>query len=220
MIKIVVFDSGYGGEFFADRFEEEVHVIDIIRVIDWRHANEYLCKPKVGRRLALEALRPYIGKVDLIIFANHLISATSLKFFQHAFPNQRFLGFKLKAPDTFIDRGTIILTTKAFSKTMEFHGYIFRIKRRARTIALDTWPEKIDDGELKLEEISETINDYCAKKQISPQEVVLGCSQFEDICNELRQVLGHNIRIYSSFNDTIREACKILRIRGSISKTK
>lgn len=92
MIKIVIFDGGYGGEFFADRFEEAIPVVDIIRVIDWRHAEQYLTSAKDSRTLAEEALRPYINKVDLIILANHLLSLSSLKYFQRKFPKQKFIG--------------------------------------------------------------------------------------------------------------------------------
>ena len=69
MLKVVVFDNGYGGEFFADLLKEELPVIEIIRVIDWRHAKEIQESPRKARQLAKDALRPYIGRVDLIIFA-------------------------------------------------------------------------------------------------------------------------------------------------------
>lgn len=38
MLKIVVFDSGYGGELLADYLEDALPVIDIVRAIDWREA--------------------------------------------------------------------------------------------------------------------------------------------------------------------------------------
>ena len=40
MLKVVVFDSGYGGELFADYLEEELPLVDIVRVIDWRNADK------------------------------------------------------------------------------------------------------------------------------------------------------------------------------------
>ena len=220
MLKVVVFDSGYGGEFFADRLEEELPIIDVIRVIDWRHAELHLTNPKVARELATEALRPYLGKVDLIIFANHLISLTSLKFFRKRYPNQCFLGLELKEPDTFIKRDVLILTTKAVTRTMGFHGFIFRLKRRVGIMILDDWLTKIDDGELTQPEINEEITRFIHHKDIHPQEVILGCSQFEDIAHNLKNLLGRRIRIYSSFDDTIREASKLLHIRGGINKIK
>lgn len=218
MIKIVVFDCGYGGEFFADRFEEEIPVVDIIRVIDWRHAERYLNSIKDSRVLAEAALRPYINKVDLIIFANHLLSITSLKYFRRKYPKQRFVGFSLKTPDTFIQRDTLMITTKAVTRTMEYHGFLFRLKRKIKTITVDTWPLKIDDGELTDEEISETISAFTKKKHIQPEEIILGNAQLEDITPDLRKLFGHNLKIYSSFNDTIRDACKLLHIRGGINK--
>ena len=215
-MKIVIFDCGYGGEFFADRFEEEIPVVDIIRVIDWRHAEQYLNSIKDSRSLAEEALRPYINKVDLIILANHLLSITSLKFFKRKYPNQRFIGFSLKDPDTFIQRDTLVLTTKAVTRTMEYHGFLFRLKRKVKTITIDTWPLKIDDGELTDEEIFETISTFAKKKHIHPEEIILANAQLEDITSNLRRLFGHNLKVYSSFDDTIREACKLLHIRGAV----
>lgn len=218
MLKVVVFDSGYGGEFFADKLEMEVPIIEIIRVIDWRHANQILENPKKARRVAIDALRPYIGKVDLIIIANHLLTISSLKYFNRKFKNQRFIGLNLKQPDTFIKRDVLILTTKAVTRTFNYYYYLFRIKRKTRTLVVDHWPAKIDDGELTEQEIRDTIEDFLVGKDFNPQEIVLACSQFNDIKDELRHVFGHNIKIFDSYDETIRRTCKVLRIRGGIGK--
>ncbi|MDO4987080.1 MAG: hypothetical protein Q4E46_02065, partial [Candidatus Saccharibacteria bacterium] len=95
MLKIVIFDSGYGGENFADRLESELPTTEIIRVIDWRSADIILANSKRARILAEKALRPFIGKVDLIIVANYLVSATSLKYFRRKYKDQKFIGFTL-----------------------------------------------------------------------------------------------------------------------------
>ena len=76
MLKIVIFDSGYGGEFFADRLEETFPIVEVIRVINWREAEKILMSPRTAREVAEESLRPYIGKVDLIIFAKLLYFLT------------------------------------------------------------------------------------------------------------------------------------------------
>ena len=218
MLKVVVFDSGYGGEFFADKLAAELPVIEIIRVIDWRNADQILTSPRKARRVARAALRPYIGKVDLIIFANHLLSITSLRYFRRKYKNQKFLGLSLKKPDTFIKRDILILTTKAVAKTFTFRRFTFCLKRKSRTLTLDTWPAQIDDGELTEPVIKDTIKKFIAKEHFYPQEVILGCSQFDDIKNELRSVLGYNLKIYDSFDDAIRQTCKALRLRGGAGK--
>ena len=218
MLKVVVVDSGSGGEFFADRLEEVLPIIEVIRVIDWRNAEKFLNNAKAARKLAREDLRPYIGKVDLIIFANHLLSITSLKFFRRKYKNQRFLGLNLKRPDTFVQRDTLILTTKAVTKTITYYNFLFQLKRNSKTMTLDSWPVKIDDGELSLTEIEQALQDALSSKKLAPKEVVLACSQFNDIKTELRTVLGRNIKIYDSFDDAIKKTCKVLNLRGGTGK--
>lgn len=216
MLKIVVFDSGYGGEFFADRLEATLPVVEVIRVIAWRHAEAFLKNPRKARKLTKDALKPYIGKVDLIVFANHLLSATSLGYFKRKYKNQKFLGLKLKQPDSFIKRRTIILTTKALTKTFSYYKFVLRLRRKHHTLTLDDWPTKIDDGTLSKKEIADTIK----AKSAPPEEVILACSQFEDIKKDLKRIYGRNLRIYDSFDGTLHDINKSLRIRGGLAKKK
>ncbi|MDO5451678.1 MAG: hypothetical protein Q4F56_01155 [Candidatus Saccharibacteria bacterium] len=218
MLKVVVFDGGYGGEFFADKLEEELTTVEVIRVIDWRNADQILASARKARKIAENALRSYIGGVDLIIFANHLLTATSLKYFQRKYKNQKFLGFDLKRPDSFIRRDVLILTTKAVTRTISYYSYLFHVRRKIRTLTLDSWPTKIDDGELNLEEIKTTITKPIAKDNFRPQEIILACSQFEDIKGDLKTVLGQNIKIYDSYEETLRRVYKALKIRGGNGK--
>ena len=220
MLKVVVFDGGYGGEFFADQLEEEVPIIEVIRVIDWRNAKQLLTSPRNARKVAQNALRPYIGKVDLIILANHLLTITSLKYFKRKYKEQKFIGLNLQSPDTFVKRDVLILTTKAVTRTVNYRNFIFQIRRKSLTLALDEWPAEIDDGELTEQEIRDTLENNLIKKNIHPGEIILACSQFNDIKPILKDIFGHNLKIYDSFNTTIRNTCKILRIRGSLKKPK
>ncbi len=218
MLKVVVFDCGYGGEFFADQLEEELPIIEVIRVIDWRNADKIQSNSKSARKLARSALRPYLNKVDLIIFANYFLTITSLKYFKRKYKNQKFLGLNLRKPDTFIKRDVLILTTKPVTHTINYYNFLFQLKRKTKTLALDDWPAKIDDGELSELEIRETLKILINKEDINPEEVILACSQFNDIKNELKNFFGHNLKIYDSFDDTIRKTCKILNLRGGAGK--
>ncbi len=221
MLKIAILDCGYGGEFLADRFEEEVGVVEVIRVIDWRHSEQYLTKPKTARALANAALRPYVGTVDLIVIANHLLSATSLNYFKRKYPEQKFVGLRLKQPECFTRKQILVLATKALTKTMTYHGFLFALKNhRVKTMQIDAWPERIDEGELGSAEIEQSISQFMTKKRIMPEEVILANAQLEDIKPELRRIFGRKVKIHSSFDDAIREACKLLRIRGSVRKLK
>lgn len=218
MIKVVVFDSGFGGELFADLLEEELPIIEVIRVIDWRHADQLLKNAKTARLAASEALRPYIGKVDLIVFANHLLSLTSLKFFRQKYKNQKFIGFNLKAPDTFIDQELLVLTTTAILRSLKYHKFIHQLKRRVVTLTVDDWPAKIDDGELSVDEIRATIGRFTLANGFEPSGVILACAQLNDIITDLEKVFIKRVKIHSSFNDALRDTCKTLKIRGGLKK--
>ena len=219
MLKVVVYDSGYGGEFFADRLEAELPVIEVIRVIDWRNAEKIQNNPRDARKIAKADLLPYIGRVDLIVLANHLLTLTSLKFFRRKYKNQRFVGLGLKKPTSPPKKDTIVLTTKPVAKTINYYNFVLHLRKRVKTFTLDTWPLKIDDGELTEQEIKDTLKDYLDRDP-RYQEVFLACSQFYDLEPELRKLFGQNLKIHDGFNDALKEVCKTLRIRGSAKKIK
>jgi len=218
MLKIVVYDGGYGGELFADKLEEELPVVEVIRVIDWRSADKLTASPKSARNTAVEALRPYIGRVDLIILANHLLAATSLKYFVKKYKNQKFIGLGLPELSTFIDRPTAVLTTKALSKTISYRNYLFKLKRKTTTLCLDPWLPLIDDGELTNRMINREFEKFYLKNHYKPAEVILACSHFSDIIPNLREVIDKNLKVHDSFMDTIKDACKVLKIRGGTGR--
>lgn len=218
MLKVVVFDSGFGGELFADLLEEELPVIEVVRVIDWRHADQLLKNAKAARLAADEALRPYIGRVDLIVLANHLLSLTSLNYFRQKYGDQKFIGLELKKPDTFIDQTILVLTTSAVSRSLKYHKFVRQLKRRAATLAIDTWPAKIDDGELTLDEIKSTIGRFIVSKGIEPSGLILACAQLEDIKSELEKVFTRRVKIHSSFDAALREVYQSLKLRSSFKR--
>lgn len=220
MLKIVVFDSGYGGEFFADRLSEELPIVDVIRVIDWRNAEPLTKKDKEARKIIEDDLEPYLGKVDLIVFANYYLSATSLDYFKRKYRKQQFIGLDFKEPDTFVKRDVLVLATNPVIKTLRYQMFLLKLKRKNITLALDSWPAKIDDGELTGNEIKETLMRELSGYKSIPQEVILANAQFSDIKKELKKTLGRYIKIYDGFDSTIREINKTLKIRGGLRKLK
>lgn len=218
MLKVVVFDCGYGGEFFADKLAEELPILDIIRVVDWRHAADIQSNPRLARKYTEQALRPYIGRAELIIFANHFLTATSLKYFRRKYKDQKFIGLRLKRPNSPIKRDTLILATKAITRTVNYYNFLFHIDRKSKALTLDTWPAQIDDGELTKDEVRLTLEHFIAKSKLDPGEIILACSHFSDLKPTLRSIFGCTVKIYDSTEDAISEACKALNIRGGTGK--
>ena len=110
MLKVVVYDGGFGGELFADLLEEEVPVFEVVRVIDWRNAEMLNQGAKTARKVAERTLQPYLEKVDLIVLANHLLSVTSLRYFRRKYPKQKFVGINLELPTGVKKRDFLVLT--------------------------------------------------------------------------------------------------------------
>ena len=223
MIKVVVFDGGYGGEILADRLEKELPVIEVIRVIDWRNAESLLQSTHAARRVAVKALKPYAGRVDLIIVANYLVSLSGLKFLRKAFPHQKIIGLKLPQEITNESgKRPLILATQAVLRTPSVRKFLIklRLRGRIRVVVQDTWPSLIDDGELDRVTIELALREKGIVRGTAWKEILLLCSQFYDIVPDLRQILGTRIKISDGLDATIREAEKVLKIRGRITKRK
>lgn len=191
-------------------------MVEVVRVIDWRHADEITAHARSARQVAEIALRPYLGKVDLIIFANTLLTLTALRYFRRKYPGQLFLGIPLQLPDR-PSRDIVLLTTQAVTRTLGYRTYLHRIKTRTETIALDAWPSQIDDGELRPTHIAAALT----SAKILPVhrcDLVLACTQFRDIRAELSDYFNTNVRFYDGFEDALRDVCRALKIRGGIGR--
>lgn len=282
MLRVVVFDSGIGGELFGDLLKESLPVIEVIKVIDWRNADKYLKSSRTARKYAKRALAPYLKQPqhpspthrrvdptkrakatqpslkfsgtspkptsafgakfadspaptappDLIIFANHFLTATSLKYFKRKYKHQSFTGFKLKLPDTFRPRPTVIMTTDNLSRTINYHNYIMKLRRPVTTLCLDKWLPLIDDGELQNDAIRLALDQFLATATFNnssaaaptappnPPEIILLNSHLNDIKPTLKTTYGHNLKIYDSFSDCYHDLCHLLKIRGGMKKQK
>lgn len=207
--KIVIFDSGFGGELFADYVEAKMPIFEVIRVIDWRHSADIIKSPRLARQHALAALRQYIGRVDAIVFANYLLSLTSLRYFRRKFKHQTFIGFDFERP--LRHRTSLILTTTAVTKTPRFHLATFG--RKTISATLDDWPALIDDGELDPTFIRRSVVGY---KTFKPTVIYLACTQFTDFVPLLRKIFGPTTKICDGYRNTLTSICHTLRIRGAL----
>lgn len=91
MLKVVVFDSGWGGELVADFLMEELTTVEVVRAIDWAHAP--YCGKGVDEICALAeaVLTRHVGKADVIVLGGYAVSL-ALGFLCEKYPQQKFVG--------------------------------------------------------------------------------------------------------------------------------
>lgn len=94
MLKIVVFDGGWGGELVADYLEYELGVVEVVRVIDWQNAPYDRLDLAEMQRLVERHLRRYIGHVDVIVLGGFVVSEC-LEYLRGRHPEQCFVGMEI-----------------------------------------------------------------------------------------------------------------------------
>ena len=203
MKKVVVFDCGVGGELFADYLEEELSVIDVIRVIDWRNA-PYNAKSAVEIcALSEAAVRPYIGRVDVIVLANFEATMWALAKLQTKYPEQCFVGMNLRflLRDQVAKR-VLVLTTGTVSGSKMFREARWKMWRKRMTIKkCEDWAKLIDEGEMDAGKIEAELREYKEKKF---DTVWLGCTHFRDVKPNIRKVC-RNWKIEDGFRATFED---------------
>ena len=73
----------------------------------------------------------------------------------------------------------------------------------------------IDAGTLTNDNIESSLVSALGElRDFSPEQILLICGDLTEFIPEFHKIFGHNVRIVDSFNDTIRDAYRILNIRG------
>lgn len=214
MLKIAVFDCGFGGELFADHLENELPIVQVIRVIDRRSAGDCFRNWHDARKAAEKAIRPYLGKVDLIVIANYLLASTSLTYFRRKYKAQKFIGFSLYQKRIINKRPTLVITTKATTRSLTYVNFAHRIK--AKTVCFDTWPLLIDHGAMTDDKFRRDLNAAMSHiSDFSPKQILLACGHFTELKPAFRSVFGHNVRIIDGYDDVMHDVYAALNLRGA-----
>ena len=91
MLKVVVFDGGWGGKNVANYLAEELGTVEVEYITNNVSRPYELMEIEEICALTEEGIKPYIGKVDLIVLGGYM-SSIALDMLQDRYPNQRFVG--------------------------------------------------------------------------------------------------------------------------------
>lgn len=214
MLKVVVFDSGWGGDIVAQDVEDRLAIIDVIRVIDWRHA------PYAGKSrrqicsLTESALRSYIGCVDVIIIAS-FEAQCAVRYLKTRFPYQKFIavswppiGFQGNAQHT-----VMVLTGEKIKHSLEY--LLWRRKLRHKRViepVCEHWTAMIDNGKLSRRDLQRELAPYRAEKV---DTIILGNTHFWDLQEQIEGALGWQATVIDPRQILVNQVCVALELDGA-----
>lgn len=157
MLKIVVCDSGWGGELVADFLSEELGMVEVVRVIDWPHASYHDRSSTEISQLAEAALNQYLNQVDLIVLGGYATSL-ALDNLQAKYPNQSFvsMGYSLQHilhTKNYPYRIGILAGRQTINSDLVEQLHEDLPQSTFASFDCGAWESPIDDGELSTKQI-------------------------------------------------------------------
>lgn len=209
-MKIVIFDTGTGGELFSQYFSNLHPKAEIVTVID-RENSPYGGKSKEDIfKLTNKAVQKYIGKVDVIVLACNTATAVAIDEFREKYPEQVFIGFEpmLKTASKLTKTGKVmVLATNATMKSDRYKA----LKLRFSEIDViepncDSWAKLIDNGTFTQKEAKNALNEQLDGVDV----IILACTHYVAASDIVQQVSGENIAVINPFNPVTKYVDKVV----------
>jgi len=196
-MKIGVFDSGMGGKIVAERLQKIFPEHQFLVVNDREHLPYGNRTPDEIIRLTNTAIQPLLKQTKIIIIACNTATAVAIADLRKKYPEHEFIGFepavKPAASDTKA-RKIMVLATPATLKSTKYLTLKERFAEGVTVIEPDcsTWALKIENGKFSVADLDPIIELACNEKI---DAIVLGCTHYLGIENDLRKKLPPNIEV-------------------------
>jgi len=208
MLRVLVFDSGWGGELIGDYIAEELPV-EVIKLIDWRNGPYSEKSAGEIRLLADMALSRHIGEVDVIVLAETAVWMAAGEYLKERYPEQIFVGYGRGLGKMMRRlREVMILTTDGVRRLADYQREKAAFGR-TRVIEPECrgWPKKIDDGELTDTNIEEAMGGYRGT-------IVIYSTAYIDVEPKIKELAGWGSRVVDMKKSLLRDVCAALKLKG------
>lgn len=212
-MKIIVFDSGWGGDVVADYLEQALP-IEIERLIDWKKGS--YGEKSVGeiRLLTEMALLPHIGKAELIVLAETVVALSAIDYLKKKYPGQIFVGYGRELAEIVrkLSRTMILTTegTKRLERYQEFKAS-FSCRELVEPECMG-WSEKIDDGEFSGNVLMDVVGNFRGT-------VIVYSSGFIDAEAQIMALAGKRVDVIDMRRVLLRDVCSALKLKGVDGRT-
>lgn len=215
MLKVVVFDSGWGGEIFADYLEKRMPMTEIVRVIDWRRA-PYSERGRTEICIMVDrALSPYMEEADVIVLASYAVTVAALSYLRWKYPGQKFVGFEPSLSEYVAKLESVkkimVLATGIVEDSSGFQREMLEMGRKT-VMHPDcaSWIRRVDDGEMSEGRIRMELGRY-AEEEVDA--VLLYSTGFVDLKPELENIYGEGV-VVDDFSRVAEETYAALKLSG------
>lgn len=235
MRKVVVFDAGWGGEVFAKVLRAEFGVVEVERVIDWRHAPYgRMSWEEIARRVQ-RAVRPYVGEVDLVVLASYEATVAAIDLLRDEYPEQKFVGFEPRIADLLPAntpqvtlRRLVMAGSEAVRRSVGYRVERARLSLEYEVVEVDTthWSELVNRDALTAESlradlVRQGITDlgYATAERLDA--ILLYSTDLAEQQELIEEVMGWQMIVVSDFERVMREIARELGLqwtRGSSRK--
>lgn len=214
MREVVVFDSGWGGKLFADYLEEELKIVEVVRVIDWEKGAYSQYSESEIRVLTEAALMSYIGRVEVIVLASYSITVAALEYLREKYPEQKFVGFDLRLSRmlkrTAMNKKVMVLATEMVRESLEYGVERQRLGRfEVVEPDCEKWVKWVDKGG-PPEEGMRRMLDETGKVDV----VLLYETNFFEMKDVLERIYGWQVRVLDDFGGAYRATCAALGLHN------
>ena len=192
-----VFDSGKGGQIVAERLQKFFPQHEFLVVND-RENLPYGDKTTAEiLRLTDAAIQPLLTQTKIIIIACNTVTAVAIDDLRAKYPDHKFIGFepaiKPAVSDSKVEK-IMVLATPATLRSNKYQNLKQRVASGVTVIEPDcsTWASKIENGQFSNQDL-EPIVALANEEQVD--EIVLGCTHYLDVEQELRNTLPPTVKI-------------------------
>ena len=220
---ILVMDSGKGGFYTLNKIKQRLPNENYLYFMDVLHAPYGNKSIKKLTHIADEIIKKFLRRFDikLIVFACNTLSSVSYEYLQ-----KKYFNIPIIKIEPILDKAkyhykpTLVLATnntiKHNKKIIELKNYKYFYFYGFKTLA-----KKIDN---KIEDCS-SLQPYLNKKlkrykNKNIKNIVLGCTHFNYIKNELLQIFGNDINFFENSSTVAKNVEDTLKFSGLKSRQK
>jgi glutamate racemase len=211
-MKFVVFDTGTGGKLFAKKLRGAMPGVQVVEVIDDTNSPYGNKSEAAIRRLSEAALRPYIGRVAVIVIACNTVTAVAIDYLRQRYPEQIFVGMEpmLKPATMLTKTGKImVLATDATKNSARYKNLKYKWGRGVEIFEPNCkkWAGKIDHGEMNDEVLRMSLEPYMNK---GVDVVALACTHFVAVKSQVQQLML-GAKVIDPFEAVIRQIKRLVK---------